>query len=230
MSTPLLAPTLQDLIQEVRNLLSQPDPNNSFWTDEELTSYCNEAIRIHMNELADVNEGYAITTTTLNIVSGTATIALPSDCFMVRAVYKVVTNGNVLLSYRNNLTEGFSTQAGSSSEAYFPYYYFQGNNLVLRPTPNFSETGGILLEYDQMPASLLDSADQVTTQISPMFRQSVATYMVYKAKWKESLANNIRVHDVAAALFQDLFKQFKDIASKRSRNPTAVIPFNPETL
>lgn len=228
MSTPLIPPTLQDLIQAIRDLLNQPDPNNSFWSDEELTRYINEGIRIHMAELADVDEGQFSVTTTLDITSWSETVALPSDFFMMRGLYKAVPNGYVMLPYRNNLTEGFSTQGGSDSQTYLPDYYFRGNDLVLHPTPQFTEAGGLYAEYVQLPSSLLDSADQVSAQISALFRQSLEMYGVYKAKLKESLANNIQVHQFAKENFGDLFKQFKDMSAKRSRNPTAIVPFNPE--
>lgn len=230
MSTALVSPSLQEMIQSVRNLLNQPDPNNSFWTDDELTEYLNEGVRIHMAELMDIDEGYSTTTTTLNIVNGQETISLPADFFLLKAAYKVVTNGAIMLPYRNNLTEGYYTDGGTNTQTYLPYYYFRGRSLVLRPAPQFSETGGILIEYDQLPQSMLDGADSLTPQISPLFKQGVEMYGVYKAKLKESLANNIRVHDVAAENFRDLFKQFKDLSAKRSRNPTAVIPFNPESF
>jgi hypothetical protein len=227
-STPLIAPTLQDLIQAIRDLLNQPDPNNSFWNDEELTRYLNEAIRIHMAELTDIDEGQFGATYTLNIVESQETVALPSDFFIARALYKVTNQENILLSYRNNLTESYPTDGEGTSEMYAPSYYFRGNNIVLRPLPRFSEAGGLLLEYVQLPASLQDGADQMTAQIVALFRQSVEMYGVYKAKLKESLANNIRVHDVAMENFKDLFKQFRDLSAKRSKNPTYVLPFNPE--
>lgn len=227
MSTPLSSPTLQDIIQAARDLLNQPDPNNSFWNDEELTRYINEAIRIHMAELADIDEGQFYTTTTLNIVSGAETIALPSDCFGVKAVYRVLNQRNIILQYNNFINQSYPTGNSSSGEAYLPDYYFRGNNLVLRQPPTFSETGGILIEYSQYPATMLDSADTLSAQISALFRQSIEMYAVYKAKLKESLAHGIRVHDVAMENFQDLFKQFRDLSAKRSRKSTSTIPFDP---
>jgi len=229
-STALTNPSLQDLIQSVRDLLNQPDPNNSYWSDDELTRYLNEGVRLHMAELMDINEGYSTTTVNLNIVNGQETLALPADLFLIKAVYKVVTNGAIMLPYRNNLTEGYYTDGGTNTQTYLPYYYFRGRNLVLRPAPQFSETAGILIEYEQLPQSMVDGADTMDPQISALFRQSVEMYGVYKAKLKESLTNNIRVHDVAGENFRDLFKQFKDLSARRSRNPTATIPFNPESF
>jgi hypothetical protein len=227
LSTPLSAPTLQEVIQAVRDLLNQPDPNNSFWNDEELTRYINEAVRIHMAELADIDEGHFFTTTPLNIVSGVETIALPSDCFTTKSVYRVLNQRNILMSYNNMINDSYATGNSNSGESYLPEYYFRGNNLVLRQPPTFSETGGILIEYSQYPAQLLDSADLLSAQISVLFRQSIEMYGVYKAKLKESLANGIRVDEVAQENWSGLFKQFKDLSAKRSRKSTSVIPFDP---
>lgn len=227
MSTPLASPSLQDLLQAIRDLLNQPDPNNSFWNDEELTRYLNEAVRIHMAELADIDEGHFTTIATLNIVSGAELVALPSDCFSVKAVYRVLNGRNIVMSYNNSINNSYATGNSSSGESYLPDYYFRGNNLVLRQPPTFSETGGLLIEHTQYPATMLDSSDTLSAQISALFRQSVEMYGVYKAKLKESLANNIRVHDVAMENWQSLFKQFKELSAKRSRKSTSIIPFDP---
>jgi hypothetical protein len=227
LSTPLSSPTLQAIIESVRNTLNQPDPNSSYWSDQEITEYINDAVRIHFAELTGVDEGHSVTTTTLNIVSGAELVALPSDFFMARGVWKVVSNGYTILQYRNNLTESYFTSAGDSSETYCPSYYFRGNNLVLRPVPQFSETGGLLIEYAQMPASLLDSVDTLTAQVSPIFQQSIKAYAIYMAKLKESLANGVNTYAVAQQHFDALFSQFKSLSAKRSKATTSVIPFNP---
>lgn len=225
----LTSPTLQALITSARNLLNEPDPNNSFWSDTEMSSYANEAVRIYFNELTSVNEGHFTAQTDLDVVSGTDTIALPSDFVKIKTCLKKVNNGYIMLPYRNNLTEGYTTQGGTSSETYLPYYYLRGNSLVLRPVPQFSETGGIRIEYVQFPDTLVNGGDSLTSQISPVFKQLIEMYMVYKAKLKQSLVNGVRVHDVAAENLSELTKQFKDVVALRSRNPTAVVPFNPES-
>jgi|SRR6185437_3942446 len=225
MSTPLIAPTLQSLIEAERDMLNQPDPNNSFWSDTELTRYNNEAIRILMAELSSVNEGQGATVTSLNIVSGADTIALPSDFFVCLGLFKVLPTQNIRLPYINDLTKSYYTSAGTNSETYVPYYFFRGNNIVLRPPPTFNETGGLLLEYIQLPAALTDGADQVTNQICVLFFQCIEKYAIYQAKLKESLCNGVSVHENALANFADLFKQFRELSSKRSRFPTYVVPW-----
>lgn len=224
----LSAPTLQKLITNTRSMLNSPNPNNSFWTDRELTEWINDGIRMYFNEVIMNDEGAFETQTDLNIVTDTETVALPTDFFKLKAVYKKVNTGYILLPYRNNLTESYSTQGGTSANNYTPYYYFRGNNLVLRPVPNFSETAGLRIEYTQFPETLVNGGDALTNQLSPIFKTIVEMHAVYKAKLKESLVNGATTYTPAAQNLSALFAQFKDAISQRSKNPIFVIPFNPE--
>jgi len=224
----LTSPSLGKLITNVRNMLNQPNPSNSFWSDAELTEYLNEGCRIYFAEVTKNDEGLFTTTTDLDIALNTQTVALPSDAFVVKAIWKKVPNGYEILDYRNNLTESYTTQGGTSSTAYFPSYSFRGNNLVLLPTPNFAETSGLKLEYLQFPDVMVDAADTLTNQISPIFKQLIEAYAVFKAKMKESLVNNVDLTAIPKAQVGDLYGLFKDTIANRSKNPTFIRPFNPE--
>lgn len=226
----LTSPTLTTLLGNVRNLLNQPNSSNSFWSDAELDAYINEAIRIYFAELTKINEGQFTAQTDLNITANTETVSLPSDFFSMRAVYKKVDTTWILLPYRNNITEGYSTEGGTNSVTYLPYYYFRGNSLVLRPVPQFSETSGLRVEYLQFPATLVSGSDTLTDQISPVFSQVVEMYAVYKAKMKESLVTGVNTSQLAKENLAELHKQYMDVIQMRSKNPTAIIPFNPEGM
>lgn len=223
----LSAPTIEDMITNVRYTLNQPSSTNSFWTDAELTTYLNEGVRRCYNEIIQNGEGHFATTTTLNIVADTETIALPSDCFEVKHVWRTITNGFAHLSYRNNLSEGHATNGGSGGDTYLPDYYFRANNLVLSPTPNFSQTGGLKIEYIQFPAVMV-ALDSMTTQLSPIFKDVVEAYAVYKAKLKESHTSGVNTAALAQQTLNDLFTSMKETVTGRSMAPTAIIPFNPE--
>lgn len=225
----LSSPTLQSLITAVRTLLKQPDPTNSFWKDDEIRMYINEGIRQYFVEVASSNEGLFTTRTDLNIVSGTDTVALPTDCFEVKILYKKVNDGYVALDYLNNTNMSYSTTSAGSGSTYFPSYYFQGNNLVIHPTPNFSETAGLRLEYLQFPETLVNGGDSLTGQISPIFKQVIEMYAVYKCKLSESLVNGVNVHEIAAENLAALYKSFKDAIALRSKNPTYIQAFNPDS-
>lgn len=227
MSTPLVSPTVEDMLQNIRNMLGQPDPTNSFWTDSELLAYINEAVRIHFAELTNIDEGHFVTTTSLDITANQRTVDLPSDFFKMKALYKTVTNGNILLNYRNNLSSSFFNDGGSG-DTYLPDYYFQGNKLVLMDTPTGSQTGALFLEYMQFPETLLSGADQLTAQIAPIFRQVVERYSTYLAKLKETMVSGAAIPQSLSQNLADVLTQFRDVVAIRSKTPTHIIPFSPE--
>ncbi len=226
----LATPTAQDLITDVRMMLGQRDPRNSNWQDDELLSYLNEGARMYFAEAASANEGYFTTTTDLNITANTETISLPTDHFQTKNVWKKVTDGYVILNYHNELSDSYSTQGGTGGNNYLPSYYYRGNSLVLRPTPNFSETAGIKIEYIQFPDQMVYGGDSLTAQISPVFKQLLVMYAVYKAKLRESLVNGSNTYAGAEENLAKLYTQFKMLLQKRSKNPTHIKPFNPEEL
>jgi hypothetical protein len=225
----LSSPTAQNLLTDVRTQLNQRDPTNSFWTDAELLGYLNDAVSVYFLEAAQANEGYFTTTSDLNIVSGTDTIALPADCFQVKRVLKKVTDGYVACDYRNTMTQGIATQGGSNSNSFIPAYYFRGNSLVLDPVPQFSETGGIRLEYIQFPDQMIYGGDSLTAQVSPIFKQLITMFAVYRAKLRESMVNGVNMYQVPADALAGLVPLYRDSLPKRSKGPTFVQPFNPES-
>lgn len=225
----LSASTLQQTITNVRNFLGQPDPNNSQWTDSELATYINDGIRKYFGEVVQNSEGQFTTTTNLNIVAGTETVSLPTDCFEVKKLYKKVGTSFIPLAYNDNYLASYSTEGGTNSNSYLPYFYFRGNDIVLRPTPNFSETAGLQLEYIQFPSTMLLYSDTMTTQVSPIFKDLVEAYVVYRAKLAESTrGNNVNTYSAIKAHHDELYGQFKEMIQGRAHYPYFTQPFNPE--
>lgn len=225
----LTSPSLGKLISNVRNFLNSPNEANSFWSNGELAEYLNEGVRMYAAEVLQHSEGQFTTKTTLAIVSGTETVALPADCFVVRALRKKVTDGYMILNYVNDINDSYATNGGSSSQAYFPDYTFRGNNIVLRPTPNFSEVDGLELEYIQFPDVMQNAGDLMTAQVLPIFKNLIEMYAVYKAKLKESLVNGVNMHAIAQDNVNDLASSFTKAIERRSLGFTCVRPFNPES-
>lgn len=212
-------------------MLGQPNPVNSTWTDIEIKEYLNEAVRLYFAEVVKNSEGYFTTTTTLDVVSGTETVALPTDCFEIKALYIQRTNGWEILEYRNDITGGFLTNSGASgNNTYSPLYFFMGNNLVLRPVPNFSQTGVLRLDYIQFPDQMVNGGDAMTAQISPVFKQLIEMYAVYKAKMKQSMVNGMDLTTIPKANLTEIYNNFKSAINKRSQYPEFVIPFSPEGM
>lgn len=223
----LTEPTLKRLLLEARIFLNQRDAANSFWKDDELTQYINDGIRQYFLTLNENAEGQFDTSTSLDLVNGQELVALPDDCFEVRSLYKVKSNYNEMLHFKNNVSQSYDTQVNSTGENYSPYYYFRGNSIVLRPIPGFNETGGLLLEYTQFPETLINGADAMTSGISPIFKELVVMYCVYKAKLKESSVMGGNTFQAAQIHLADLYKNFKTAVSSRSKYPQYINPFDP---
>ncbi len=146
----------------------------------------------------------------------------------MKGLYRKVANGYELLPYRNNISEGYSTAGATGGDAYLPYYYLRGNSLVLRPGPGFSETGGLRLEFIEFPETMITGGDSMTSQVSPIFKDLIEMYAVYKAKLTESLVTGVNTYAPALQNLNDLFTAFKEAIPQRSEGVTGVIPFNPE--
>lgn len=226
----LVAPTLAKLITNVRNFLGEPNSGNSFWTDLELTEYINEGVRMYFADVVKNSDGYfnAVTPALLGVVSGTETVALPTDFFEARSLYAQRNNGWEILEYRNDITSSFITQGISSGgNTFSPYYYFRANQIVLRPTPQFSQTGFLRLEYIAFPDQMINGGDTMTNQVSPVFKQLVEGYAIWKAKLKQSLVNGVDMASIAAANLKTIEGVFRDTINKRSQYPEFVTPFDP---
>lgn len=233
----LASPTLNSLLTDVRNLLGQPNSDNSYWSDFEITQYINEGVRIYFAQVVKNYEGYFTVSTdpnaggsgNLTYTANNELVALPTDCFQIRALYIQRPQGWSLLEYRNDVTHGYWTNTGNGSpNIYQPYYFFQGNNIVLRPVPNVTGTNALKLDYIQMPDQMVNGGDSLTNQISPVFKQLLVMYAVYKAKIKQSMVSGTDLTAIAKANLNEIFNSFKDAIMPRTASPRYTDTFDPE--
>ena len=223
----VVAPTLEKLIREVRILLSQPKAENSRYTDAELTGYANDAIQQIFHAVNVIGEGQFDKSTTLIIVSGTETVALPVDCFAIKALYKVQNTVNKRLEYKQSVLEDYDNSGTNSGSTYEPFYFLRANNIVLRPIPGASETAGLVIEYTSYPDVLVYGGDIMTSGISPMFKELIVMYTVSKAKLKDAISGGGSGLEIANSHRDDLFRAFKHQLSERSKAPQYTTPFEP---
>ena len=228
----LSPPTLQNLLTDVRSLLGQADANNSNWTDQELTTWVNEAVRRYYFEVVQDAEGMFTKTADLDVVAGVETVALPTDCFKVVRLFKQTDNTFVILPYVNDFVSSYTTGTGvPAGNSYFPSYTFRDNNLVFRPVPAASETGTLRLEYVYFPETLVNGGDSMSSQVAPVFKDLIVMYTVYKAKIAESLrGNGIDTYTPALTQLNDLYTTFRDVVRGRSNYAQYIKPFNPEDI
>lgn len=229
----LVAPSLERLIKDARVLLNQPMPENSRFTDAELTGYANDALQQIFLTVNEAGEGQFDKQSSLSIVANQDTVPLPVDCFSVKAVFKMQNTIARRLEYHQNILNDYdSVPSSTGTSSYEPYYYFRGNNLVLRPIPGTSETGdgktkGLVIEYTAYPQVLVYGGDNLDSGMSPLFKELIVMYVVAKAKLKDDLSGNGQGYALAASHRNDLFKQFRHQLMERSKAPQFVSTFEP---
>lgn len=196
-----------------------------FWTDDDLNDYIDQGYNFYWQWMVQAQHNLTITTTTLNLVSGTATIALPSDFLEARLVERVTANYTIPLPYYEryntlNMTSGYVDNASAVYTC-----RFLGSSLLLEPTPQITETGGIKLTYFRTPTAL--SSDSDTPEIPSIFHDMLVTYTVIQAKEKEEAESN-QPADVAPFI-RTLEKQeqlFKESIERSTTQRVFVQPFS----
>lgn len=229
MAIALSSPTLGKILSNVRSMLNQPNAANSNWSDAQLTTWINQAVQRYFGEVVQNVEGQWTKAATLNIVSGVETVDLPTDFFEVKSLWKVVSDGAVILPYLNSISDSYSTISGTTGgDTYFPGYYLRENKLVLHPFPQASETGGLRIEYIYFPETMLNAGDTLTANVAPIFAELIEMYAVYKAKTQQSLVNGSNMAELAERNLSALHQQLLDLIKNRSKYPTFIKPFSPE--
>lgn len=108
-------------------------------------------------ELSKLKEGYGDTTASANLVNGTQTVALPTDCLRLkRAEIQYATSGTwypvrIFDINEKSSANDTSTVAGEFSKT-DPWGDIQGNNISLYPIPDASVTNGLKFWYTAVPA------------------------------------------------------------------------------
>ncbi len=133
------------------------DDSESFWDATEINSYINAAYDYYYALAVDENyPGLLSAPAILNIVSGTETVALPSDFFKVKMLERVFTTKTVACQYIDRL-DGANLLTSTDQSYYVPTWKIVGANIVLEPTPSASYVGGLKLNY--WPVSVAMVAD-----------------------------------------------------------------------
>lgn len=224
----LTSPTLQSLITNVRSFLGEPDANNSLWTDAELSNFLNEGIRRYFGEVVQNSEGQFTSQADLDITQDQDTVNLPSDFFEVVRLYQKVGSEYIIMPYDNAFNQSYTTNGPGSNNSILRYY-LRGNQIVLRDVPTFSETGALRLEYIRFPETMVTGGDVLTTDVSPVFKDLIEMYAVYKAKLAESIrGNNVDMDSKIQQHVGELYNQFKDVIKNRSAYPHFTQAFIPE--
>lgn len=149
----------------------QQESTAGFLSDVEIDRWANEAYYKYAVRLMLASQGYFETTAGLDITSGQEAIALPYNFLNDFSLQKMVRVERVLptlripLQYRKRFDESNPTSGVASGQSFLPSYDFRGNNLILEPTPAFTElnasqTAGLRIVYAALPPKLQSAAPQ----------------------------------------------------------------------
>jgi hypothetical protein len=202
------------------------ETEESYWTDAELTDYINESYYYYWQWLLNARDNRALKSTTLDIVAGTAEIAVPSDYISARLIEKVEDNSTCPIQWFERFDEPNYT-GGSSYSNYYPNFTarFVGTDLVLEPTPNTSETGGIKLTYYFYPAELSDDSDTPVAGFSPIYHDLIPFKAAVISKTKEESYGGGAPVGSWEYICQQKEKEFKASIELPSTQRVSVKPF-----
>ena len=157
------------------------------------TRMANIAYFEYYNDLVKAgHQGLLTTPQSLNLVSGTATVALPSDFFMIYKLSKVLTSSRKPLNPKTNLERSVLTSGASAGDAYLPDYSVQGSNILLQPVPSESKTGGLYLEYFPIATAMTTGSTTPATGFSAQFHPLIplkASILIKATKEDEDVSS-----------------------------------------
>lgn len=154
---------LQAIRDYVRADFNQSDVG-SFIQEADIDRWVNEGYMNYSHRLMLSDEGYFEQTFGLDITANQEAVALPT-VFDGRGKHmktilleRVLSTERVPLRFHKRYNEANSTNGGVGGWSYLPTWKFRGNNIILEPTPTFTEaasaTSGLLLTAQVMPARL----------------------------------------------------------------------------
>jgi hypothetical protein len=160
-----------DIKTDVLELLSKDNTYQGFYTDSKISFAINDSLDYVFANMMFNGEGWLTTTTTLNTVANTETVALPTGCVVVHQVWYKVGDTWVPLTYDTNVDK---TQFTTTTQVPYPVSFsVEGVNLFFNPVPSNVGTGTIRIKYSAFPALLAANAS-TDAQITRGLRRFVA--------------------------------------------------------
>lgn len=181
--------TLQEVIDNARNLLNEPlsttrtfpDNTSSFFTDAILTTYHNLIQNEVQNEIVQADEDFFVTQTFLSVSANIAEYTLPTNFVKARRVEDVRNAASpieiwpITINQRSNMSPG--GLRNNSADFRVGAYYLRGNQIVLTDTPTFTNNSAIRLHYVYR---LTDIASGTSTSEIPIEHHRLLVWGVVK--------------------------------------------------
>ena len=163
-----MATTLANLRSQVR--IELRDPDGITFQDADIDYAINQAYRKAYLRVTNRNQDYFITTVDIDVVAYQREYPLPSDFLRLKMLEIRV--GGVTRPLRRrrrgisvNITSGSVFNVGRTDLL----FDFEGANLVVEPTPAFSDTDALKMTYYPTVASLSAPTDAIHAEFKDMW-------------------------------------------------------------
>jgi len=147
------------MISEIRS--SAHELNENFLNDEDIVRFINRGQRHIQKILAKKYEEIFHKSYSANIVSGTASYALPGDILANRIQKVELVKSDYIYPIERIPLRDTSNYDAQGSVSYPEFYCVIGSKIVFYPTPSSSLTDGIRIYYTQRFPNLGESMGQV---------------------------------------------------------------------
>jgi len=137
---------LKDKLSSTRTF---PDNSSGWFEDGEMTQWYNWAQVEVQGLLVGSHENFFVSATSINVVSGQAEYALPSDLIKIIRVEDDRDSSAPVEIYpvSFNQYDSYTLSYNRSGTTIMSSYAIKGNSLVFRPTPEFTENCAVKLHY-----------------------------------------------------------------------------------
>lgn len=208
---------LGQLRTRVRSYLDAPASNDSYWSDAELNEWINQSYFYYYMWIGETYDGYFAKDITIDLVANQAKYQLPADFWKVRLLERIYSTSTVPLFLFDRMEAVNITSGAGFSNVFQPTYRFEGNYIVIEPTPDVSITDGLRLEYLSTPIRMNVDADTPDTDFKDFWQETIVLRAVICAKQKEEGVVNTGA-DLASfgSLLQSLEQTIKEAAEQRS--------------
>ena len=195
------------------------DPDGITFQNADVDYAINQAYRKAFLNIATVCQDYFVTSVNVSIVAGTASYALPSDHLRTKRLEYVTGNIQIPLKRRQrgatvNYTGGVSFNLTNDC----PQYDFEGNNLILEPTPLAAVTNGLKHTYYTTASTLTATTDTIKSQFKDMWTDVITLEAAWALFSQVEALGGYVSPDIKERL-QDAWKKVRSSAILRTLSP-----------
>ena len=155
---------LAQYIIRVRRYLQEDDASISHWSDNFIKQVFNTCYRKRCAELIRAHEGFFTLIGTKDIIADQGRYSWPAG-FERLLKLELVRSDDSRVPLQREERHYFkytpSDTSGNTQDTYYPSYRPVGSGFVLEPAPNYSQTQGLWLEWNGLPAELTSNDDTV---------------------------------------------------------------------